>query len=216
MVFALRLIGIVGDGCAKQSAGGSSGPALPLALGFFHDHDFPSSARRLLQRWNRIHIFRRLERTIFKVAALARPTTMPILMLVAGRVGGKSSASSSLICTIYWQVIASKPAEFLNNSVKHLFLDSVQLSHLEPFFWPRFAALCVNTTLECIVFFVIDKTESANFVTDDGRFVCLHRQEDYRDTACVSHERGQGRPGALVSVHQGSKVKMCHLWDSNK
>jgi hypothetical protein len=41
MVFVLRLIGIVGDSCAKQSGGGSSGPALPSGLDFFHDHDFP-------------------------------------------------------------------------------------------------------------------------------------------------------------------------------
>ncbi|KAJ7830725.1 hypothetical protein B0H14DRAFT_2593136 [Mycena olivaceomarginata] len=138
----------------------------------------PNKAAADQARWNRIHIFRRLERTIFKVAALARPTTIPILMLVAGRVKyWVEPLLYRIIITAYprrkrlgfllfdlHHLLASnceQTSEFLN-SVKHHFLDSVQLSHLETIFWPRFAALSANTTLECIVFFVIDKTESAN------------------------------------------------------
>ncbi|KAJ6535536.1 hypothetical protein B0H19DRAFT_1183705 [Mycena capillaripes] len=82
-----------------------------------------------------------LERAIFEIAALARPTSIPNLMLIAWRVNhwvepllyrvvllcstlrGVVLGFPVFTAEILLRVIANKPTDFLGRSVKHLFVD---------------------------------------------------------------------------------------------
>ncbi|KAJ6526377.1 hypothetical protein B0H19DRAFT_1275737 [Mycena capillaripes] len=96
-----------------------------------------------------------LECTIFEVAALARPTAIPTLLLIARRVKewvepllyrvvvlSSFDSDSELhgypitTAAILLRVIATKPAGFLENSVKHFFVSRgpVQASELQTIF----------------------------------------------------------------------------------
>ncbi|KAJ7833876.1 hypothetical protein B0H14DRAFT_2514769 [Mycena olivaceomarginata] len=91
------------------------------------------------------HLPPELERVIFKLAALARPKKIPILILAARRVKewvepllyrvvivcSYSAAPAWGGCgfpiftvDVLLRAIATKPAQFLQNSVQHLFLDA--------------------------------------------------------------------------------------------
>jgi len=66
-----------------------------------------------------------LERTIFEVAALGQPSTIPVLMLVASRVKEWPMLGfPQITLEILLRVIATKPPQFLQKSVKHFFLDA--------------------------------------------------------------------------------------------
>ncbi|KAJ7321089.1 hypothetical protein DFH08DRAFT_889920 [Mycena albidolilacea] len=90
-----------------------------------------------------------MEREIFEIAALARPTAIPILMLVAKRVKDwvEPLLYRVLVIFIYYRqemrgfpvitpeilqrVVATQPPQFLQNHVKHLFLKDLRSSELE-------------------------------------------------------------------------------------
>ena len=59
----------------------------------------------------------------------------------------------------------------------------------------------------------IDETESANFVPDGGRFVCLHRQEDYRDDCLRGADTGDDfrtLVEAFMAAKRDGKVERKH------
>ncbi|KAJ7831139.1 hypothetical protein B0H14DRAFT_3713999 [Mycena olivaceomarginata] len=119
------------------------------------------------------HLPPELERIIFVLAALARPKRIPILILMACRVKGWVepllyrvvilSSSSALrkelgfpifTVDILPRTIATKPPQFLQNSVQHLFLEA----HLVPLELAAICAECnkVLNLFDCSTFATLD------------------------------------------------------------